>query len=200
MSMEVHYKHISSWLLELFAQKPALVEPFTVISLSRSLAPGDPDPSKMKRTKESDALDGMDEDMKEVIKSISAKYAPKILEEAKSHGYTLYKYFENVQFHITGEITDHGTTLLSQAVTGGQNIGPDVWPFGAATFLCGIDVEKVAKMLSKISDHQFLTRYSPAEWQWDKQTTEYALDYFKGFVSYYAEAAKAGHAMLVWGA
>jgi hypothetical protein len=176
------------------------VEPFTVISLSRSLAPGDPDPSKMKRTKDSDALAGMDDDIKDMIKSISAKYAPKILEEAKSNGYTLYKYFENVQFHISGEITDRGTTLLSQAITGGQNIGPEIWPYGSATFLCGADVEKVTKLLSKISDHQFLTRFSPAEWQWDKQTTEYALDYFKGFVSYYAEAAKAGHAMLVWGA
>jgi hypothetical protein len=200
MSMTVHYKHISPWLLELFAQKPQLVEPFTIISSSRSLAPGDPAPFKKKRKKESDVLGDMDKDMKEVIENISAKYAPKILGEAKSCGYTLYKYFENVQFHISGEITDHGTTLLSQAVTGVQNIGLDVWPYGSATFLCGVDVEKVAKMLSKISDRQFLTKYSPAEWQWDKQTTEYALDYFKGFVSYYAKAAKAGHAMLVWGA
>jgi hypothetical protein len=200
MSMTVHYKHISPWLLELFAQEPDLVEPFTVISLSRSHAPGDADPSKKKQSKESHVLDNLDQDMEEVIRKISPTYAPKILEEAKSTGYTLYKYFENVQFHISGEVTDHGTTLLSQAVTGIQNIGPDIWPYGAATFLRGADVEKVAKMLSKISDHQFLNKYSPAEWQWDKQTTEYALDYFKGFVSYYVEAAKIGHAMLVWGA
>jgi hypothetical protein len=51
-------------------------------------------------------------------------------------------------------------------------------------------------MLSKISDNQFLTEYSTHEW--DKQSTEYALFYFKEFVPYYAEAAKSGHAMLVW--
>lgn len=201
MSMTVHYKHISPWLLELFAQEPELVEPFTGVSLSQSLDPGASDSLKKKRRKDSDAfLDEMDDAMKEVIRSISAKHAPKILEEAKSNGFTLYKYFENVQFHISGEITDRGTTLLSQAVTGDQNIGNDVWPYGSATFLRPEDVEKVAKMLSKISEHQFSTKYSPAEWQWDKKTTQYALVYFKGFVSYYTEAAKAGHAMLVWGA
>jgi len=199
MSMTVHYKHISPWLLELLAQEPELVEPFTVISLSQSLAPNDPPPSKKKRTTESEVLDSINADMKEAIENISPQYAPKILGEAKSNGYTLYKYFETVQFHISGEITDPGTTLLSQAVTGIQNIGPD-GPYGSATFLGSVDVENVAKMLLKISDRQFLNKYSPAEWQWDKQETDYALVYFKGFVSYYASAAKASHAMLVGGA
>ena len=135
--------------------------------------------------------------MQETIRNISPKDARRILDEAKSDGFSLYKYFENVQFHISGEITDHGTTLLSQAVTGGENIGYDMG-YGPATFLCKEDVEQVAKALSKISEKEFLTKHSPDEW--DETTTQYALDYFKEFVSYYNEAAKAGHAMLIWGA
>ena len=196
MSMTVHYKHITPWLLTLLAQQPELVEPFTVISSFWSLDPGDQARLKRKREKEFD-VDEVEEGMREAIRNISPKYAPKILEEAKSDGFTLYKYFENVQFHISGEITDHGTTLLSQAVTGGENIGNDVWPYGPATFLSKEDVEKVAKELLEISEQEFLTRYSPDDW--DEETTQYALDYFKGFAFYYKEALKAGHAMLVWG-
>ena len=197
MSMTVHYKHISPWLLDLFGQEPQLVEPFTCASFSRSREPGIPNDSKRKRSEESDFLDGIIEDMREQIRNISPKNAPKILNELKSDGFSLGKYFENVQFHIAGEITDHGTTLLSQAVTGGEDIGND-GPYGSATFLNKEDVREVAKALSEISENEFLTKYSPDDW--DEQTTLYALDYFKEFVPYYNEAAKAGHAMLVWGA
>jgi hypothetical protein len=179
------------------AQQPELVEPFTAVSSSRSLGPGDSNRLKMKRKKEFDVLDEIEEEMREVIRNISPKYAQRILEEAKSDGFTLYKYFENVQFHISGEITNHGTTLLSQAVTGGKDIGNDIWPYGTATFLSKEDVEMVVKELSKISEHEFLTKYPPDAW--DEETTQYALDYFKGFVLYYNEASKVGHAMLVWG-
>jgi Domain of unknown function (DUF1877) len=157
-----------------------------------------PDRSKKKKREEFGVLDQIEKDMQEQIRAISPENAPKIFDEAKSDGFSLGKYFENVQFHISGEITNHGTSLVSQAVTGGQDIGNDVWPYGSATYLSREDVNKVAKALSKISDDEFLTRY-PAE-DWDKKTTEYALFYFKEFVPYYNEAAKAGHAMLVWAA
>jgi hypothetical protein len=198
MGMTVHYKHITHWLLSLLAQQPELVEPFTALSSSCSRDPGDPNRLKRKRKKEFDVVNEIEEAMREEIRNISPNYAQKILEEAKSDGFTLYKYFENVQFHISGEIADHGATLLSQAVTGGENIGNDVWPYGPATFLSKEDVRKVAKELSTISEHEFLTKHSPDDW--DEETTQYALDYFKGFVFYYNEALKAGHAMLVWGA
>lgn len=194
MGMTVHYKHISPWLLALLAEHPELVTPFTVVSSSWSLDASDPDRLKMKRLGKND----VNKEMRAEIRDISPKHARKILAEAESDGFTLYKYFGNVQFHISGEITDHGTTLLSQAVTGGEDIGNDVWPYGTATFLGKEDVESVAKKLSKISEHEFLTKYSPDDW--DEETTQYALVYFKGFVCYYNEAAEAGHAMLVWGA
>lgn len=210
MSMTVHYKHVSPWLLTLLAEQPELVEPFTVIS--RTWEPGAPDQTtiredsivglpnrlKKKRLDEIELCNETVEDMREQIKNLSPKNARRILDEAKPDGFSLGKYFENVQFHISGEIADHGTSLLSRAVTGGENIGNETWPYGPATFLGMEDVEKVASRLLKISDNEFLTKYSPDDW--DKQTTEYALVYFKEFVSYYTEAAKAGHAMLVWGA
>ena len=210
MSMTVHYKHVSPWLLTLLATQPELVEPFTVVSRTRE--PGVPKratlrkdsmaglPSRLKKQRlaEIDFCNEIVEEMREQIKNISPKNARRILEEAKSDGLSLGKYFENVQFHISGEIADHGTSLLSRAVTGGENVGNETWPYGPATFLGKKEVEKVAARLLKISDSEFLTQYSPGGW--DKQTTEYALVYFREFVSYYAEAAKAGHAMLVWGA
>ncbi len=208
MGMEVHYKHIPLWLLELMEQQPELVEAFTNASVTRE--PGDPDEEttrrnvlaglprhlKKKRLEEIAWEDRIDEKMRQQLRHISGKNARKILGEAKSNGFSLAKYFKNVQFHISGEITDHGTTLLSQAITGDKDIGEYVWPYGTATFLGREDVEKVAALLSEISDNEFLTKYSTDDW--DKQTTEYALFYFKEFLSYYAEAAKAGHAMLVW--
>lgn len=197
MSMTVHYKHISPWLLDLLSQQPELVEPFTTISSEGSVDPNDLPSEKQERGEEFEVLDEIKEMMRDQIKEISPQFAEEILNEAELRGFTLYKYFENVQFHISGEITDHGTTLLSQAVTGGQDIGGD-GPYGPPTFLGANDVERVARELSKISEHQFLTKYSPNDW--DKETTEYALIYFKAFVRYYNEAAKSGHAMLVWGA
>lgn len=212
MGMEVHYKHISPWLLGLLARQPELVEPFTCHSLSRSREPGipsrktlrknmladTPGRSKKKEWEGFEVLDQIDKDMRDQIRAISPENAPKILNEAKSDGFSLGKYFQNVQFHISGETTDHGTSLLSRAVTGGKDIGNDVWPYGPATYLSRGDVSKVAKALSKISDDDFMNRH-PAE-DWDKKTTEYALFYFKEFVPYYNEAAKARHAMLVWAA
>jgi hypothetical protein len=198
MSMTVHYKHVSPRLLALFEREPGLVEPFTIIT--ETYDQGAPEAAAIKEhmsAEERELLKEIANDMREQIKEISPKNAEKIFAEAKSPGLSLYKYFENVQFHISGEITDHGTSLISQAVTGGENIGND-GPYGPAAFLSPEEVRDVAAMLSEISEEDFLTKYSANEW--DEQTTRFALDYFKVFVAYYADAAKASHAMLVWGA
>jgi hypothetical protein len=148
MGIEVNYKHISPWLLDLFKQEPGLVEPFTCALLSRLREPGVPnretlrrdvladmpDHLKKERLEEFDVVDEIDEDMQEAIKDISPKNAPRILDEAKSDGFSLGKYFKEVQFHISGEITDHGTSLLSQAVTGGENVGNDAGPTARRPF------------------------------------------------------------------
>jgi len=210
MSMTVRYKHISPWLLSLFKKQPRLVEPF-VVSLPESLEPGIPvtvadrmktmagipDHMKKKMEEMMGAVTGIAEDMREDIKRISPENAPKILAEAKSEGFNLGKMFEIVQFHISGEISNHGTSLLSRAVTGDEDIGNDLG-YGLATFLSKEDVEKIAKSFSGISEKDFLTNYSTNKWNQD--TTKHALVYFKGLASYYADAEKTGHAMLVWGA
>jgi Domain of unknown function (DUF1877) len=208
MGIEVNYKHIFPWLLGLFTEQPELVLPFTLVvdcqepgvpdraTIRRNLTSGKPEHLKKKEPEEFDVIDAIKKDMREQIRSLSPENAPRILDEAESGGFSLGKYFQNVQFHISGETLDHGSTLLSRAVTGDKDIGEDEWPYGPPTFLSTEDVGYAAAMLSKISDNQFLTEYSPDDW--DKKTTEYALFYFKEFVLYYVEAAKAGHAMLVW--
>jgi len=158
---------------------------------------GIPDHMKKKMHEMRSFVDRIAEEMHEEIKKISPDEAPKILDEAKIKGFTLGKMFETVQFHISGEVTNHGTSPLSRAVTGGKDIGENTG-YGPATFLSKEDVAKAAEMLSKISEKEFLTKYSSDDWA--QEETENALIYFKGLACYYNEAAKAGHAMLVWGA
>ena len=174
------------------------MEPFTVITDTYDR--GVPEAVTIKEDMSAEHRELLDEianDMREKIKEISPKNAEKIFAEAKSPGLSLYKYFENIQFHISGEITDHGTSLISQAVTGGEDVGND-GPYGPATFLPPEEVQDVAAMLAEISEEDFLNKYSTDKW--DEQTTRFALDYFKAFVAYYIDAAKVSHAMLVWGA
>src|SRR2546430_2350870 len=103
MSMTAHYKHISPWLLALFEKQPALVEPF-VVALPESFDPIHPEtieamgnvrgmPDHMKKQMQELMYEEaeIEEDMREEIKSMSPENALKILDEAKTRGFTLYK-------------------------------------------------------------------------------------------------------------
>lgn len=111
MSMTVHYKHISPWLLGLFEKQHALIELF-VVALPQPLDPGHrPFEARegmgdlMGMLDEID--DEMEEEMREEIERIVPRDAPKILEEAKTGGFTLDKEYAIVQFHLSGEVADH---------------------------------------------------------------------------------------------
>lgn len=159
--------------------------------------PGIPERIRQTMIQFSGIEDSLGRQMRDEVKRLSPGNAERILNEVKEKGFSLGKMFEVVQFHIAGEITNRGTTIVSRAVTGGDDIGDDLG-YGPATFLTRESVAEAAWHLLQISDSDFLTRFAPR--QWDKGVTQEALPYFKEFVSYYDEAAHASHAMLVWGA
>jgi hypothetical protein len=119
----------------------------------------------------------------------------------------LDKAWWGIHFLLTGDYGP-GTESISWAILGGVELkGPDLG-YGPPRFLKPDEVIAVAAALSGVSAEALAGRFDAAAlaeanvypniWDEGAEAADYLIDYYKKLVPFYADAAKAGHAMLLW--
>jgi len=109
---------------------------------------------------------------------------------------------------ILSEIAKDGATALESAILGGEPLGED-FGYGPARVLTPSEVQAVAAAMSSITDEAFAAKFDPVAMEdgeiypqiWERDGGE-ALDYLQHFfpslVTFYADAAKQGNAVVLW--
>jgi Domain of unknown function (DUF1877) len=118
-------------------------------------------------------------------------------------GLSLEKSWHVLHYLLTGK-AEEAPPPLGNAILGGQQIGEDLG-YGPARFLTPQAVREVATALNAISKDDLRKRFDlkammaakiyPVR---DQSELRLAQDYFALVSRYYAEAAAAGNAMLLW--
>jgi Domain of unknown function (DUF1877) len=119
----------------------------------------------------------------------------------------LDKAWWGIHFLLTGEYGP-GAEPISWAIMGGLELeGPDLG-YGPPRYLRPDQVAAVAAALTGVSAETLAGRFDadaftkadiyPSIWDEGSEAADYLIDYYRKLVRLYSEAAKAGHAMLLW--
>jgi hypothetical protein len=119
--------------------------------------------------------------------------------------YDLEKSWHVIHFLLTG-CPEEGTPPASNAIFGGTSIGGDAG-FGPARYLRVADVKAVSDYLKTVSADVLLSRFEPGKlnangiyfgtWTDNPDDRRWIRDKYVGLVKHYAEAARAGQAMIL---
>jgi hypothetical protein len=119
------------------------------------------------------------------------------------NGLNLEKSWHVLHYLLTGK-AEEAPPPLGNAILGGTEIGGDLG-YGPARFLTALQVREVAAALASISADDLAKRFNleamisaqiyPVR---DEGELELAQDYFQQLSHYYADAAAAGNAMLLY--
>jgi hypothetical protein len=119
------------------------------------------------------------------------------------NGLNLEKSWHVLHFLLTGE-AEETQPPLGNAILGGKEIGDDLG-YGPARFLTPQQVQEVASALASMKKEDLASRFNldamikaqiyPVR---DESELELAQEYFEDLSRYYADAAVAGNAMLLY--
>jgi hypothetical protein len=119
------------------------------------------------------------------------------------NGLNLEKSWHVLHYLLTGE-TEEAQPPLGNAILGGKEIGDDLG-YGPARFLTPQQVQEVASALASMKKEDLASRFDldamikaqiyPVR---DESELELAQEYFEDLSRYYADAAVAGNAMLLY--
>jgi hypothetical protein len=119
------------------------------------------------------------------------------------NGLNLEKSWHVLHFLLTGE-AEEAQPPLGNAILGGKEIGDDLG-YGPARFLTPQQVQEVASALASMKKEDLASRFNldamikaqiyPVR---DESELELAQEYFEDLSRYYADAAVAGNAMLLY--
>ena len=110
-------------------------------------------------------------------------------------------------FLLTGEAWE-GAEPLRNAVLGGTEIGEEDVGYGPARYLTPAQVREVGAALKPISPQQLWSRFDlqavqnaeiyPSGWEGTDEEREYILGYFQALKDFFANAAEANDAIILY--
>jgi len=115
------------------------------------------------------------------------------------------KSWHAIQFLLTGDPWE-AKPPLQNAVMGGVELGEEDVGYGPARGLSTADVQAVSRALSAVSGEQLWSRFDAEKFAnaeiypegWSADGREYVVGYYETLRAFFAEAADAGDAMILY--
>ena len=145
-----------------------------------------------------------DEKLREqILKELESAGVKAPAEGPNEDGLSLEKSWHTLHYLLTGSAGEVDS-ILGKTILGGKEIGPDVG-YGPARYLEASEVREVAKALKGVSEKDLGKRFNAKAMMAARvyacrvgSELKLAQRYFSQVVSYYAEAAERGDAMLLY--
>jgi hypothetical protein len=109
-----------------------------------------------------------------------------------------------IHFLLNGDAWD-GTGPLFGAVLGGSQLTEEDLGYGSARFLDPTEVVATAKALSSLSPEELWSRFDDTRvraaelyWSTEPEGKHYALENYQALRTFFAVAAQAGDAVILW--
>jgi hypothetical protein len=130
-------------------------------------------------------------------------------DDENSGFFELGQFWQMLHFLLTGTAWDvDEENPISQAVLGGQEVGPDAFGYGPARFLKPEQVKQIAEALKEVDLVGIRTKYSKEEFveanlylfvaDEFEEDVDILVDYLDGLVEFYGEAAERGDAVVAY--